>query len=265
MQGRLVNSEKKGAIQYFPCKNWKKEINLMPKLNFRFFEWTVNRENFKKNPIIYNPNIITNYLNIKKVKVHSVTNDIFMEEPFFKYKNPKKINFLINELKKIIRNAGKIGAKYIILPVVDNGSIENKNQKKTLIRELNKIKLKKKDPNILFESDMRPKELINFIKCFDKKKFGINYDIGNSAYYNHYFNEEKKYFKYVKNVHVKDKNKKNTSVRLGTGLAKFERIFKELKKVNYSGNFILQTARSPSNNHIQEINKNINFLRKFFS
>ena len=32
MQGRLVPSEKKNRIQYFPEKNWKKEILLAKKI-----------------------------------------------------------------------------------------------------------------------------------------------------------------------------------------------------------------------------------------
>ena len=49
MQGRLVDSEKKNAIQYFPSRNWKFEINIMNSLNFQIMEWTINSENIKKN------------------------------------------------------------------------------------------------------------------------------------------------------------------------------------------------------------------------
>lgn len=264
MQGRLVNSEKKKSIQYFPSKNWKKEINLMNNVKINILEWTINRENAKKNPLIYNPLEIINFLKNKKIKVLSVTNDIFMQEPFFKCDNTKKMNLLIKELKIIIKNSGKIGAKNIVLPIVDNGSLKNFTQKKILIDQLKKIRLTKKDPNILFESDMNPRKLLNFIECFKDDKFGINYDIGNSAYYNYNLNEEKKYFKYIKNVHIKDKDKNDKTVRLGTGQAKFDMIFSALKEMRYGGNFILQTARSKSNNHIEEIKMNLNFLKQFF-
>ena len=36
MQGRLVNSEKKNAIQYFPEKNWPKELKIAKKINFKY-------------------------------------------------------------------------------------------------------------------------------------------------------------------------------------------------------------------------------------
>ena len=49
MQGRLVNSEKKNSLQYFPANNWKKEIIIANNLGFKVMEWTINYENIKKN------------------------------------------------------------------------------------------------------------------------------------------------------------------------------------------------------------------------
>ena len=51
MQGRLVPSEKKERIQYFPEKNWKKEILLAKKNNYKLMEWTINIENIKKSTL----------------------------------------------------------------------------------------------------------------------------------------------------------------------------------------------------------------------
>ena len=51
MQGRLVNTEKKGRIQYFPAKNWKKEIQIAHKIGLDCMEWTIDYDNIKKNPI----------------------------------------------------------------------------------------------------------------------------------------------------------------------------------------------------------------------
>ena len=48
MQGRLVDTEKKNAIQYFPEKNWLKELKIAKKINFKIMEWTINYENIKE-------------------------------------------------------------------------------------------------------------------------------------------------------------------------------------------------------------------------
>ena len=68
MQGRLVPSEKKGRIQYFPYKNWKKEILIAKKNKFYLMEWTVNIENYKKNPIFLDNQILKLKKFLKKKK-----------------------------------------------------------------------------------------------------------------------------------------------------------------------------------------------------
>ena len=87
MQGRLVPSEKKNAIQYFPNKNWKKEIKIAYKNNLNILEWTINLENILKNPL-YNGKIeeIIKLKKKYKIKIPSITVDYFMQKPFFKYK-----------------------------------------------------------------------------------------------------------------------------------------------------------------------------------
>ena len=74
---------------------------------------------------------------------------------------------------------------------------------------------------------------------------------------------QKKYFKHVKNIHLKDKDAKQKSVRLGNGNADFKNIFRYLKKIKYKGTFGMQAARSKYDFHLAEINTNFKFLRKY--
>jgi len=261
MQGRLVDSEKKNSIQYFPDKNWISELQIANKLKFRLVEWTVNIENIKKNPI-FNGNLVILKEVIKNynIKVLSATNDYFMQEPFFKKKNLNKKKKIIKNLEKIISNGNKIGIKYHIFPLVDNASINSEFEENILIKEIKKLSKKlKKNSSILFETDYRPNEVAKFIKKFRTKKVGINYDTGNSASLNYNFADEIKYFKYVKNIHIKDRILNGKTVRLGKGNWDYKNFFK-LIKFKYKGNFILQTARSPINEHAREIQIN----KKFF-
>ena len=116
----------------------------------------------------------------------------------------------------------KIGINKFIIPLVDNSKLKNANEEDDLILELKKIS--KQFPSIyfLFESDFKPKRLLLFIKRFKNKNFGINYDTGNSASLNYNFDDEKIYFKYVKNIHIKDRLKNSTTVRLGNGNWKYK-------------------------------------------
>ena len=189
-----------------------------------------------------------------------------MQSPFWKAKGIKKIK-LINTFKSVLENSSKIGIQKIIVPLVDNGSIEKNYQIKILISTLKKFipLLKKNNQQILFELNFNPKKALNFIKKFNNVYFGINYDVGNSASLGYSAKDEiEKYGKYIKNVHIKDRCFKGSTVKLGQGDANFKEVFKNLKKKKYRGYFILQTARSKNNLHKREILDNLKYLKRWF-
>ena len=97
------------------------------------------------------------------------------------------------------------------------------------------------------------------MKKFHSKKVGINYDTGNSAGLGYKFNQEKKYFKYVHNIHIKDKIYRAKSVRLGEGNWDYKYFFKYIKG-KYKNNLILQTARTKDNKHLREVLINKSFV-----
>ena len=92
IQGRLLASEKKKKIQYFPSRFWKKEIKIAIKNKFNLIEWTVNLENIKKNPV-YNDKLLRSLMEFKRknnICINSVTCDFFMQKPFYKLRKKKK-------------------------------------------------------------------------------------------------------------------------------------------------------------------------------
>jgi len=93
-----------------------------------------------------------------------------------------------------------------------------------------------------------------------KNKVYINYDLGNSASKDYDFNEEKKYFKFVKNIHLKDRIKNGSTVRFGQGNANFKKMFAFLIKNKNKYDFNLQPARSKNNEDINEIKLNIRYI-----
>jgi len=180
-----------------------------------------------------------------------------MQKPFFKKKNFK----VIEDLKKVIRLSQNIDIKYIVLPLVDNSSIESLSQEILLVNEIKKLsKFLNSSQKFLFEIDYPPQKICDFLKKLNKS-FGINYDTGNSSSLGFDFNEEKKYFNRVYNIHIKDRPFRGKTLRLGRGDFNFRNFFNYIKKINYKGNLILQTARSKNN--LKEIKRNINFIKKF--
>ena len=264
MQGRLVGSENKKFYQFFPEKNWVKEFSLAKKTTLNVIELTANLINLNKNPV-YNPNL-KNLYNFEKKKnslrIDSLTCDFFMENPFFKL-NKKDCVIAKETLENTIITSQKIGIKKFIIPLVDNSSIKNYSEQLKLLNYFNSnkfVKILNKTTKILFESDFSPVKLHNFIEKFNNKHFGINYDSGNSASLNYKFDDEKRYFKFVKNIHIKDRLVGGSTVDLGKGNAELKSLIFYLKKINYKENIIFQTA-IPKKNYISKLKKNIKYFK----
>ena len=266
LQGRLTKQKKK--IQQFPNENWKNEFKLIYQLKLNYLEWTIDNYGFYKNPInLKNKHKqILNLCKQYKIKVNSITADFFMEKPFWNYKNDY---YYINKIKKLIDNCSLLKIKFIILPLVDNSSIKNLKQERVIINKLKTLDsiLINKKVQILFESDYDPRNLLRFIKSFDHNLYGINYDLGNSASLGYSIEKEFSFYgKYIKNIHLKDRLKNGPSVKFGNGNAKFRELFNQLKKINYKGTLIFQSARPMiKGNDLNEIKINLKYLDKFIS
>lgn len=261
MQGRLT-PKKNGLIQSFPWDNWKNEIRLLKLLNIKQIEWTLDFPNLFKNPLLSCKKSLDEtkkFLANNKIKCNSITCDFYMQKPFFMKKFHKEEKTFINIIR-LLKN------EYftLVIPLVDKSSIKNKKNEDNVINFFCKIKKNLGNLKIAFEIDYTPAETLRFISNFDKKYFGINYDSGNSAGLGHDINEEfKLYSNRITNIHIKDKNYKNLTVKLGNGNCNFKLLFENIKKIKYKKNIILQTARSDNLDDIQELIENENFIKKF--
>lgn len=261
MQGRL-SRKVNNKIQAFPEKEWKKEFPRAKKLGLKFIEWTLDYKNFYKNPLFTKKGQKTIKKLQKKysIKIKSLTGDCFMQKSFWKTSSNLK---LINDFKNLVQSCNKLKIKFIVVPLVDKGSLKNLKEERFFIsicKNLSKF-IKKNKVIIIFESDYNPKKLKKFISKFDKKLFGINYDSGNSAGLNYNISDEfNLYGNRILNIHIKDKVKYGKTVRLGHGNADLKKLFKKLRNINYKGNLILQTARAKNNKDVDEIKINLRYL-----
>lgn len=267
MQGRL-SPPSDGKIQSFPWSSWKEEFPLAKECELQLIEWTLDQERLYENPLMTESGRHEIRTLIKKhgISIWSLTGDCFMQAPFYKFSGEKK-SVLLNDFKNIILSCGDVGIRNILIPLVDDGRLENSSHENSLLEGLSEVTsvLEKFKMKISFESDFEPERLAKFIGQLDPEFFGMTYDIGNSASLGYNPSEEiSAYGERIINVHVKDRLKGNSTIALGQGDANFETVFSKLKKINYSGPYILQVAR---NDHLPEVEwakSNRVFVEKFF-
>ena len=252
MQGRfspLIN----GRIQAFPWEFWQDEFIIAQENQFNLMEWTLDQEMLYDNPLLTfsGQSKIKNLCEKYSIEIASLTGDCFMQSPFWKKEGVERES-LQNDFVNIIEASSNVGISMVVLPLVDTGRLESLEQENILIDFLqSKINFfKTLKVKIIFESDFASDNLIRFIDSLDPEFFGLNYDVGNSASLGMNPSEEiETYGHRIMNVHIKDRLLGGTTVPLGFGNANFDAVFSALAKINYSGNYILQTARDKNNEH----------------
>jgi len=260
IQGRL-SPVVDNKIQAFPGTHWREEFSSAREIDISLMEWTIDTQSFLENPLISEGACeeILNLCEKFEISIPSVTCDYYME-------NPHWVNGqadIQRDLNTIIDGMERIKSTILVIPLVDNSSIKrNSGIDLSFFIEFEK-RLIETGIKFAFEVDLDIQSTRDFIDLFPPGCFGINYDIGNSA--SEGFNTEIEIHEYgdrVINVHVKDRFLKGTTVPLGLGNANIPASIRALKKANYRGNFMLQTARARSNNHADELIRNIDFLIK---
>ena len=255
MQGRL-SPLTNGKIQSFPWETWEQEIELAVSIGIHIMEWTLDQDRLYENPLMTSSGQKKILQLCKKYKflIPSLTGDCFMQAPFWKAKNKNKQKQLKNDFISILIACECSGIKHMVVPLVDEGSLENIYQEDLLVEFFNKYENKIASTNIKisFESDYEPIELKRFISRLKFENFGVNYDTGNSASLGLDPVEEFHAIgNRIFNVHIKDRIFGGTTVPLGEGDVNFCVVFKLLKAIDYKANYILQTARATDDSHAQ--------------
>lgn len=254
MQGRLCDTVG-GKIQAFPWRDWESEFPAAAKINLHLMEWTLDQERLHENPLMTTEGQekIRTLCKHHDLAISSLTGDCFMQAPFWKIDGQARTE-LQSDFVAIGRACAALGIQMIVVPLVDNGRLETADQENVLIEFLlsQQSFLSQHNVRVIFECDFTPTELARFISRLPAERFGINYDVGNSAALGFKPAEEfAAYGSRVVNVHVKDRVLGGTTVPLKTGSADFDAVFAALAQNNYQGNFILQTARAVEGNHAE--------------
>ena len=133
MQGRL-SPLIDGKIQAFPWGYWESEFSLAHQINIHMMEWTLDKEHLYENPLLTEIGqkkiiLLSDKYNIS---IPSLTGDCSMQKPIWKvFVNER--DELESDFVEIVKGCAAIGIKIIVVPLVDNGRLENRKQENNLI------------------------------------------------------------------------------------------------------------------------------------
>ena len=262
MQGRLL-PKYQGRYQAHPVGYWIDEFPKAAALGLDCIEFILDYNDAERNPLLNAAGRDT----IKRisadtgVNVLSICADYFMEAPL--HAADDSVSQASSDiLSRLILAAYELGVRDIVIPCVDQSSLQSREQHERF-RERLKVHLPMADRcqvNLALETDLSPTNFADLLSHLDHSRVTVNYDIGNSAALGYDPEEElAAYGEHISDVHIKDRTRGAGSVKLGTGHADIPGFFTMLAKVNYNGPFIMQAFRDDEG--VAIFREQLNWLR----
>ena len=237
MQGRLSYAGRK--LQSFPKKPYE-ELKLASKIGYDFIEFFGEKVKNSKNPIWsnYGKKKYNSLSKKNNIKIYSFCDNYVINHSLSSIKTLKVIEHTLNHLSIL-----KI--KKFILPLYGSSELNFKNKNKIYknVSKISKI-CTEKNIELIFESNMSPKEFETFKKNINLDNCFFLFDTGNRVLLkSNLVKDIYKFKKNIKHIHLKDKDIHNKNVIIGKGIVNFRSIFKALKKIRYKGSFTLESQR----------------------
>lgn len=251
-------------IQSFPWDSWEAEFSMAHVAGFTQMEWTLDIHLISKNPLMTPRGRaeIKRLCAAHSIRIPSVTADCFMQEPFWNFVSSSRTRHEML-FRDVCGAVSDIGGGIVVLPLVDNGRVSSEHNMKYLIDFLNSVEseLRTIGVRVALEMEESAEDVQRVIEQLPDC-IGINYDIGNSAALGFDPLRDLTVFgRRVINVHVKDRLLRGDSVPLGSGSAQFHNVFRMLATIGYTGNLILQTARSTDDSHLDTLVRYRDFVQ----
>lgn len=246
MQGRLL-PKYLGQYQAHPFGYWEDEFEIAKNLGVDYIEFILDYDNAYSNPLLNLEGInkISDLIQKTGVDVKTVCADYFMKAPLHS-PNKNISKYSIEIMCKLVSMCRKLDISVIVLPCVDQSSLNSKEDKDRLVSAINAIISNFENANIFLslETDLAPEPFAELLQRFNSEKVTVNYDIGNSASLGFDPIEElNTYGKLVSDVHIKDRVLGGGPVILGEGDANFDICIDKLREIGYQGPYVMQAYR----------------------
>lgn len=246
MQGRLL-PKFQGRYQAHPVGYWQKEFVIASELGLDYIEFILDFNDLELNPLTTQTGIyeIKDVIQKSGIGIRSICADYFMEAPLHAT-NKASTSQSMAVLKKLLDSGRELGLTDIVIPCVDQSSLQDQDAQDKLVEALTPFleQAEKTDINLALETDLSPITFLNLLKRFDSSKITVNYDTGNSASMG--FDPIEEFAVYgdrISDIHIKDRKLHGSSVILGSGDTDFNSFFKALNSISFKGPLIMQVYR----------------------
>jgi L-ribulose-5-phosphate 3-epimerase len=266
MQGRLL-PKYQGRYQAHPVGYWQDEFKIAQQIGLDCIEVILDYNDAEQNPLLNRGGIeeIKALAEKTGVGVFTVCADYFMNAPLHS-EDPLVADHSQAVMKRLIENVSKLGVTDIVIPCVDQSSI---NRTKAEDQFVDKIKplvkiAEKLQINLSLETDLAPLSFVKLLDRIGSKRVTVNYDIGNSAALGYNPEEELSlYGERITDIHIKDRLLGGGPVMLGSGSANFDVFFNKLKELDYKAPFIMQAYRD--NEGLELFQRQLKWIKPYLS
>jgi L-ribulose-5-phosphate 3-epimerase len=246
MQGRLVPPED-GRFQSFPRQRWADEFPLAARAGLDCIEWIYDEYGADANPIATDAGIeaMRKLTDTTGVRVVSLCADYFMDRPLVRVEGAELME-RVKVLDWLIGRAGRLGIERIVLPFVDASRVGTPAELEQVATILGRAAGRAETAGVELhvESSLDPLTFAELLGRLPTESVKVNYDTGNSASLGYDPREEfRAYGARVGSIHVKDRKLGGGTVPLGTGDTDLAAVFDCLRRLDYSGDIMLQVAR----------------------
>jgi L-ribulose-5-phosphate 3-epimerase len=245
MQGRLVPPEG-GNVRYFPRRRWQEEFALASRAGLNGIEWIYDGYSEDMNPLATDEGVaqMRNQADAHGIAVHSLCANYVMDSPPLRSNAARRSEF-VRKLGWLLSRCRAAGINRIVLPFLDEAAIETGAGKIEVLSILNGLlpEARRNRVEIHLELSLGPQAVAGLLGECPDPLLRIAYDCGNSASLG--FDRDDEFAAYgdrIGSVHLKDRVRGGGSVPPGTGDANFLALFRSLRQLAFTGEFVLELA-----------------------
>lgn len=240
VQGRLIQSPP-GQLQWFPQEFWGSEFFLASSLGIDYIELIAERNHNPANPLWSDEGVaqIRALVQRNALSLHAFCNDYIVDHSL------AASSEVLDQNLRLIERGALLGCEKYILPLFEKSelTIDNAFEYVAPLRTI-ADKAAETGITVCLETILNGTELIEVLDRIDHPAVGVVYDTGNRVAFGHDLPGDIRLLgNRISHVHIKDKNKANENVILGTGLVNFLQVFDALADINYDGPFTFETNR----------------------